>query len=95
MDETIYDIPMDKISYEIFKKGMMYIIGATHRYHINYNEDYQQATICCKYGGDIQQTQNEYIITPKDDEYSIYFINMHSGELIVKDIITGIKHLFK
>ena len=96
---TTYNIPMDKDSYELFKEALMKRTG----YRIDYDEDFQQAQICSRYGDWIEQTQKEYIITNRYGS-KIYFINKQTGKLtkqkcgrfvaLFMDLDDGIKRVY-
>ena len=75
--KTTYDIPMDEMRYQILEKSFK-DLGSS--YQIDYDEDFQQAHICCVDGDWLEQTPDCYIFTERRGLWR-YIINKSTGEI--------------
>ena len=75
--KTTYDIPMDEMRYQILEKSFK-DLGSS--YQIDYDEDFQQAHICCVDGDWLEQTPDCYIFTERRGLWR-YIINKRTGEI--------------
>ena len=87
---THYDIPMTETQYELLKESFK-DFSFIDRYTIDYDEDFQQAHICCNDGAWLEQTHDEYIFTSGFSMKFVirYIINKRTGkvdELLIRKI---------
>ena len=75
--KTTYDIPMDEMRYQILEKSFKDLGGI---YQIDYDEDFQQAHICCVDGDWLEQTPDWYIFTERRGLWR-YIINKRTGAI--------------
>ena len=80
--KTAFDIPMTKTQYEILKESFEDVI-LRDDFTIDYDEDFQQAHICCNDAW-LEQTHDEYIFTERGFTVKFvmrYIINKRTGEV--------------
>ena len=75
--KTTYDIPMDEMRYKILEESFK---DLGRSYQIDYDEDFQQAHICCVDGDWLEQTPDCYIFTERRGLWR-YIINKRTGEI--------------
>ena len=75
--KTTYDIPMDEMRYKTLEESFK-DLGSS--YQIDYDEDFQQAHICCVDGDWLEQTPDCYIFTERRGLWR-YIINKRTGEI--------------
>ena len=84
--KTTYDIPMTETQYKLLKESFK-DISPSFEYTIDYDEDFQQAHICCDDGAWLEQTHEEYIFTERRGCWR-NIINKRTGEVSVVFIYT-------
>ena len=75
--KTTYDIPMDEMRYKTLEESFK-DLGSS--YQIDYDEDFQQAHICCVDGDWLEQTPDWYIFTERRGLWR-YIINKRTGAI--------------
>ena len=73
-----HDIPMTKTQYEILKESFKDVL-LRYDFTIDYDEDFQQAHICCISGALLEETANEYIF--REEIWSGLIIDKRTGEI--------------
>ena len=80
--KTTYDIPMTETQYELLKESFK-DFSYLRDYTIDYDEDFQQAHICCNDDAWLEQTNDEYIFTRRGSNMLYVkrcIINKRTGE---------------
>ena len=83
MTTRTYDIPMQRVTYDILREALTdSIFFSEHKYRLDYDEDFQQAHIRCRDNDLIEQTNDSFIISGIEWGHPcLHFIDKKTGEI--------------